>query len=62
MGGGGGVGGCSFSFSSLFFKKTHLCVGKMLHYLSLREKESDSLTLLRDRKIALSSEYSKEVK
>jgi len=34
----------------------------MQHYLLLREKEPDSLALLRDRKITLSSEYSKEMK
>lgn len=52
----------SFSVSFFIFQKKHLCGEKMLHYLLLREKESDSLARFRDRKITLSSEYSKELK
>lgn len=53
-----------FSFHLLFSlaQKKHLCRGKMLHCFLLREKEPDSLALLRDRKITLSGEYSKEMK
>lgn len=46
-------------FHFIFIKKC-LCGEKMLYYLLLRE--SDSLALLRDREITLSSEYSKEMK
>lgn len=53
-----------FFFLLFFFtlQKKYSHGEKMLHYLLLREKESDSLALFRDRKITLSSEYSKEMK
>lgn len=54
--------GVFFLFNFLFyFPKKALVWGEDAALL-LREKESDSLALLRDRKITLSSEYSKEMK
>lgn len=58
----GEVGVFFFLFFFSILQKKHSCGEKMLHYLLLREKESDSLALFRDRKITLSSEYSKEMK
>lgn len=58
----GEVGVFFFLFFFSILQKKHSRGEKMLHYLLLREKESDSLALFRDRKITLSSEYSKEMK
>lgn len=52
-----------FLFPFLFyFPKKVVVWGEDAALLLLGEKESDSLALLRDRKITLSSEYSKEMK
>lgn len=55
--------GVFFLFPFFFiFPKKALVWGEDAALLLLGEKESDSLVLLRDRKITLSSEYSKEMK
>lgn len=51
-----------FPFLFFYFPKKELVWGEDAALPLLREKKSDSLALFRDRKITLSSEYSKKMK